>query len=171
MGRGRISALQERFNTWTYQAINRLQHNLAALRKNPSSGTLGASKPPGEDPHRLAQRVALLEDRLLRLEGGRRELESGDNERRPCPTWTRKEPTEFVGDEEHASGRGRGPAIGSSVFLMSPLEAWLTGEAPPSFEQAARDPLGPEPLLGLTEDDVAIPREAIDLQFLARTER
>ena len=51
------------------------------------------------------------------------------------------------------------------------MEAWLTEGLLALPEQEAPDLPAPEPLGGLMEEDVAIPREALDLHFLARSER
>ena len=73
--------------------------------------------------------------------------------------------------QERALAGGPGPMVDSLVLPLSPLEAWLTGGPPTSSEQTALDLPVSEPLVGLLEEDVAIPSEAIDLHFLARTER
>ena len=58
-----------------------------------------------------------------------------------------------------------------SPLPRSPLEAWLTEGLSMSSGQVTSDLPVPEPLVDLLEEDVAIPSEAIDLHFLARSER
>ena len=169
-GRSRISALQERFNTWTYQAITRLHHQSAALRKAPPAETSEGAKPQGEDHSLLIQRVALLEDRLCRLEGHSRAVERWDPELRPGLLGANEAPAEVPGGRNQAAGHIRS-TMSPSPLPRSPLEAWLTEGLSMSSGQVTSDLPVPEPLVDLLEEDVAIPSEAIDLHFLARSER
>ena len=161
-GRSRISALQERFNTWTYQAINRLHAQLTALRKTPPPA---ASQTPGEEQS-LLQRVSLLEDRLCRLEERPRDLERWDATLHSGLAGTRDAIAEARSDKDwrveysyprrHATGSPR-----------SPLEAWLTEGLLALREREVPDLPAPEALM---DEDVALPQEALDLHFLARSE-
>ena len=161
-GRSRISALQERFNTWTYQAINRLHAQLTALRKTPPPA---ASQTPGEEQS-LLQRVSLLEDRLCRLEERPRDLERWDATLHSGLAGTRDAIAEARSDKDwrveysyprrHATGSPR-----------SPLEAWLTEGLLALREREVPDLPVPEALM---DEDVVLPQEALDLHFLAKSE-
>ena len=161
-GRSRISALQERFNTWTYQAINRLHAQLTALRKTPPPA---ASQTPGEEQS-LLQRVSLLEDRLCRLEERPRDLERWDATLHSGLAGTRDAIAEARSDKDwrveysyprrHATGSPR-----------SPLEAWLTEGLLALREREVPDLPVPEALM---DEEVVLPEEALDLHFLAKSE-
>ena len=166
-GRSRISALQERFNTWTYQAINRLHNQLAALRKTSPAEPSASSKPHGEDHSLLIQRVSLLEDRLCRLEGRSRELDRWDPAVHSGPAGARDALAEAHWDRDCIVECSRSTRH-ASVSPRSPLEAWLTEGLLALREREAPDLPAPESLM---EEDVALPSEALDLHFLARSER
>ena len=165
-GRSRISALQERFNTWTYQAINRLHAQLTALRKTPSTELPASSQTHGEE-HSLIQRVSLLEDRLCRLEGRSRELDRWDPALHSDPAGARDAIAEARGDRDWRVECSRSTRQ-ASVSPRSPLEAWLTEGLLALREREVPDLPAPESLM---DEDVALPREALDLHFLARSER
>ena len=167
-GRSRISALQERFNTWTYQAINRLHAQLTALRKIPPTELPAASQTPGEEQS-LLQRVSLLEDRLCRLEERPRDLERWDATLHSGLAGTRDAIAEARSDKDwrveysyplrHATGSPR-----------SPLEAWLTEGLLALRESEVPDlPELPVPE-ALMDEEVVLPEEALDLHFLSKSE-